>query len=124
MEDLQILRKSRANSTSFKGFEKPVMSINMPRGVFVFNRKAVELISLTNESAIMFALSKKDNCAYVFKEEPEPDSYYPKHSKDGIYRFTCKDLANHFTNFFEFSTKKNFDIEVINGQFKITSFKS
>ena len=120
MEDLQIIRKNRGNSTSFKGFENAVMSIRFPRGEFVFNKKAVELTQMNNEKAFMFGLSKNNNCAYLFSEEPDVDSYYPKHSKDGIYRFTCKDLAGHFNNFFDTNKKMLFDITLDNEKFKLT----
>jgi hypothetical protein len=42
----------------------------------------------------MFAFSRKDNCAYIYKEEPEDDSYYLGNAGREYYRFTSKELQN------------------------------
>lgn len=122
MEDLIILRKKRGNSTSFKGFQTPVMSVRFPRGEFVFNKLAAEQLKMNNSNAYMFALSKKQECAFIYEESPEPDSYYPKNSKDGIYRFTSKDLATLFSDFFGIDKKTHFEITSCKEEalFKIT----
>lgn len=112
MEDLQIIRRKRSNSTSFKANPNPIMSLKFPVGAFLFNVAASKMIGFSTMKAYMFALSKKDGCVYLFEEEPEEDSYYFNQKENEGYRITCKDLATHFDEFFnDLETKSYFSVE-------------
>lgn len=72
----------------------------MPRGTFVVFDKVAKLIEAGHGDAVMFAFNKKNKCAYIYKEEPEEDSYYLSYSGRKYYRFTSKELMLFFIDFF------------------------
>ena len=63
-------------------------------------KKVADLLKAGNRDAVMFAFSKKDNCGYIFKEDPEEDSYYLSNSGREYYRFTSKELMLFFIDHF------------------------
>ena len=124
MDDLLIFRRQRATTGQWKSHEKPLIKIEMPRGTFVVFKKVAELLNATQRDAVMFAFSRKDNCAYIYKEEPEEDSYYLGNSGRGYYRFTSKELQNYFIDFFKIEKEKAvyFDVDSTpneKGMFKV-----
>ena len=86
--------------------ELPRIKIEMPRGTFVIFKKVAELLNATQRDAVMFAFNKKDKCGYIYKEEPEEDSYFLGNSGRDYYRFTSKELMLFFIDFFEIENKK------------------
>ena len=124
MEDLLIFRRQRATTGQWKSHEKPLIKIEMPRGTFVVFKKVADLLKAGNRDAVMFAFSRKDNCAYIYKEEPEEDSYYLGNSGREYYRFTSKELQNYFIDFFKIEQEKSVYLEVLTtpnekGMFKV-----
>ena len=124
MGDLLIFRRQRATTGQWKSHEKPHIKIEMPRGTFVVFKKVAELLNATKRDAVMFAFSRKDNCAYIYKEEPEEDSYYLGNAGREYYRFTSKELMHYFIDFFKVEKEKAVYFEVLTtpnekGMFKI-----
>jgi len=64
----------------------------------------------------MFAFSRKDNCAYIYKEEPEEDSYYLGNAGREYYRFTSKELICYFIDFFKVEKEKAVYFDVLTPQ--------
>lgn len=124
MEDLLIFRRQRSTTGQWKSHEKPHIKIDIPRGTFVVFKKVAELLNATQRDAVMFAFSRKDKCAYIYKEEPEVDSYYLGNAGREYYRFTSKELMNYFIDFFEIEKEKAIYFEVLKtpnekGMFKV-----
>ena len=124
MEDLLIFRRKRAITGQWNSHEKPYIKIEMPRGTFVVFKKVAELLNATQRDAVMFAFSRKDNCAYIYKEEPEEDSYYLGNAGREYYRFTSKELMLFFIDFFGIEKEKAvyFDVDSTpneKGMFKV-----
>lgn len=101
MEDLIFFRRKRSTKGQWMSNELPRVKIEMPRGTFVIFKKVAQLLNAGHRDAVMFAFNKKDKCAYIFKEEPEEDSYYLSNSGREYYRFTSKELMLYFIDFFE-----------------------
>jgi hypothetical protein len=101
MEDLIEIRRQRNSLGHFKGHLRPVMKVDIKKGRFCIFQKFAEAINAKENDALMFAMSKSNKCAFVFKENPEPDNYKLSFSNRGYFRFTCKTLAEHFKNVFE-----------------------
>lgn len=100
------IRNNRLNKGQYIAIDEPCIYISMPRGEFRFLVKTIELMKITAGTAIMFSVNKKEKLVTIYKEEPQPDSYYPvKHRKD--VRFTNKILANIVYDVFELDATKN-----------------
>lgn len=102
----------------------PRIKIEMPRGTFVIFKKVAELLCAKNRDAVMFAFNRKDKCAYIYKEEPEEDSYFLGNTGRDYYRFTSKELMLFFIDFFGIESGKAayFDVEETpneKGMFKV-----
>lgn len=124
MEDLIIFRRRRATKGQWMSHELPRIKIEMPRGTFVVFKKVADLLKAESRDAVMFAFNKKDKCAYIYKEEPEEDSYYLSNSGREYYRFTSKELMLFFIDFFGIEKEKAvyFDVDSIpneKGMFKV-----
>lgn len=76
MEDIIEFRRKTSASGRWIGRKNPHIKIEMPRGTFVIFKKVANLLGAVDGDAIMFSFSRKDNCAYIYKEDPEEDSYY------------------------------------------------
>ena len=126
MEDLIEFRRKRATGGQYISHNKPYIKLQMPVGRFVIFNKTAELLNVRNGDAIMFSFSKRNKCGYIYKEDPQDDSYFPKISGREYYRFTSKDLGNYFIEVFDLpATKKAFYFEVLTvpnnkGQFRFT----
>lgn len=124
MEDLIVLRRTRGNKGQWKSHKHPYIKMEMPRGTFVVFKKSADLLNVGNGDPIMFALSRKENCAFVYKEDPEEDSYYLSNSGRQYFRFTSKDLMSLFKDFFKSDNTKAIYFEMAtepnqNGMFKL-----
>jgi hypothetical protein len=127
MEDLIIFRRQRATKGQWISYDLPLIKIEMPRGTFAVFKKVANLLKADNRDAIMFAFNKKDKCAYIYKEEPEEDSYYLSNSGREYYRFTSKEEMLFFIDFFEIEKEKAvyFDVNSTpneKGMFKVVPF--
>lgn len=107
MDDILIYRRKRGSSGQWKCREKSLMKVEFEQGRFVVFEKLAKQLGCTNNDAVMFGFSSKDKCAYIFKEEPEEDSYYLRQAgpERSYYRFTSKDLGNQFFQFFQSEAK-------------------
>lgn len=124
MEDLQIIRRERATKGQYLSNEKPLIKIEMARGTFVIFKKVADLLKATKDDAVMFAFSRKNNCAYIYKEEAEDDNYHLGNSGRAYYRFTSKNLLSYFIHFFRLKNEKTVYFEVLptpneKGMFKV-----
>ena len=113
MEELIIYRRKRGTKGQWMSHEKPRIKIEIPRGTFVIFKKTAEILGAGNRDAVMFAFNKKDKCAYIYKEDPEDDSYFLGNSGRAYYRFTSKNLMNFFLEIFEIESENHlyFDVE-------------
>ncbi|MCC6841443.1 MAG: hypothetical protein IT264_00060 [Saprospiraceae bacterium] len=91
------------NTKSFNGFDKPLFKLDLPRGTFMFLKKASEKLSLTDGCALMFGLIRNENKVYLMNEEATNSSYILKYAGKGkpYFRFTSKQLAVKLCEFFE-----------------------
>ena len=101
MEDLIIVRRKRGTKGQWLSHEKPCIKLELPRGAFTIFEKTAKLLNAANRDALMFAFSKVNKCGYVFKEDPQEDSYYLSNTGRAYYRFTSKELATYFIDIFE-----------------------
>lgn len=124
MDEIIEFRRTRGTKGQWKSHEKPCIKIELSRGTFVIFKKVADLLNAKARDAVMFAFNKKDKCAYIYKEEPEEDSYYLGSSGREYYRFTSKELMVFFIDFFEIEKEKvaYFDVAEIpneKGMFKV-----
>lgn len=124
MEDIIEFRRKTSASGRWIGRKNPHIKIEMPRGTFVIFKKVANLLGAVDGDAIMFSFSRKDNCAYIYKEDPEEDSYYLCNSGREYYRFTSKSLMQYFVDFFDIKKEKTVYLDVLpfandKGMFKI-----
>jgi hypothetical protein len=106
MEDLIYFRRQRSSGGQFQGNQTPLIRLDLKRGQFVIYNKVAELIKAKGKDAVMFAFNKKDKCGYIFKENPEIDSYYLTGGSRSYYRFTSKQLSDFFVDFFGINKEK------------------
>ena len=93
--------RRRRGSGQFIGHTTPKIKLTLPRGEIVFYKKVLELMSLNTGDAVMFAFNKKNKVGYIYKEEPEDDSYILKDSSYQYLRFTSKQLGLFIIDVFE-----------------------
>jgi len=123
--EIEIYRRKRGSSGQWKSHSKPYLKLEMPRGQFVVFKNAMDIMGFKHNEAVMFGFNKKEQCGYIFKEDPEDDSYYLRDNGRGYARFTSKDLMLHIIDIFGISDEKNiyFEIEKTpneKGMFKFT----
>ena len=108
MDDIIIFRRQRGSTGQWKCREKTLLKVEYEQGRFVVFEKLAKRLQAKNGDACMFGFSKKDKCAYIFKETPEEDSYYLRQAGDGrpYFRFTSKQLAQFFIEVFEIQDEK------------------
>jgi hypothetical protein len=119
MEELIEYRRQRGTSGQWKSHEMPVVKMTTDKGEFVFFKKTMELIGANHNEAIMFKFNRKDKCAYVYKEEPQDDSYYLRYNKREYSRFTSKDLMLFFCEIFSIEDEKNVYFKVESAENKL-----
>lgn len=105
--EIEIYRRKRGSTGQWKSHEKPLINLQMPRGQITVFKKTMELMGLQHGDAVMFGFNKKEKCGYIFKEEPQEDSYYLRNNQRGYARFTSKDLMLHMCDVFELQDEKN-----------------
>jgi len=103
MSDIIIYRRKRGSTGQWKCREKAMLKVELQAGRFVVFAKLANMLDCNHNDAVMFGFSKKDKCAYIFKETPEEDSYYLRQAGPGrpYFRFTSKNLAQFFTEIFD-----------------------
>lgn len=106
MEDLIVVRRQRNNGGQWKSHNKPCIRMESPQGRFIVFKNAAALLNLQDKDAVMFAFSRKRNCAFIYKEEPQDGSYILADSQRQYYRFTCKTLMQYFIDFFQLGPRK------------------
>lgn len=106
MEDLIVVRRQRNNGGQWKSHNIPCIRIEFPQGRFIVFKNAAELLQCQDKDAVMFAFSRKRNCAFIYKEDPQDGSYILEDSGRQYYRFTCKTLMQYFIDFFQISPEK------------------
>lgn len=103
-EDIVIFRRRSGSTGQWSCREKTLLKVEFNEGRFVVFERLAKQLNCKHNDAVMFAFSKKDKCAYIFKEDPEEDSYYLRQAGPGrpYFRFTSKQLAEYFRELFEF----------------------
>lgn len=104
--EIEIFRRQRGSSGQWKCHTKPFIKLEMPRGQIVIYQKAMELMGFKHNEAVMFGFNKKEHTGYIFKEDPEDDSYYLRYNQRGYSRFTSKDLMLHMIEVFDIDEEK------------------
>lgn len=112
MEGIEIHRRQRGSSGQWKSRNKLLMKLEMPRGQFVVFKNAMDAMGFKHNEAIMFGFNKKEKCGYIFKEEPQDDSYYLRDNGKNYVRFTSKDLMLHICSIFEIEKVGNVYFEI------------
>jgi len=93
--EIEIFRRQRGSSGQWKSHARPLIKLEIPRGQFVVFKNAMTMMGFKHNEAVMFGFNKKKQYGYIFKEEPEDDSYYLRDSGKNYARFTSKDLMLH-----------------------------
>jgi hypothetical protein len=101
--EMEIVRRKRYAAGQYMGHEKPIIRLDLNRGSVVVFQKSMDLMGFKHNEAVMFGFNKKEKRGFVFKEDPQPDSYYLRDNKRGYSRFTSKDLMNYMIDVFEIS---------------------
>lgn len=112
MEEIEIFRRKRGSSGQWRSRSKPLIKLEMPRGQVVVFKNAMDMMNFKHNEAVMFGFNKKERCGYVFKEEPEDDSYYLRDNGKNYARFTSKDLMLHICNVFQIERVGNVYFEI------------
>lgn len=99
-------RRQRGSSGQWKSHEAPLIKLEMPRGQIVVFQKTMEMAGFVEKEAVMFSFNKKEQCGYIYKEEPQDDSYYLRNGGRGYTRFTSKDLMIHMIEVFNLGDEK------------------
>lgn len=99
--EIEIFRRQRGSSGQWKSRSKPLIKLEMPRGQFVVFKNAMDMMRFKHNEAVMFGFNRKEQCGYIFKEEPEDDSYYLRDNGRNYARFTSKDLMLHMCEVFQ-----------------------
>jgi hypothetical protein len=99
--EIEIFRRQRGSSGQWKSRTRPLIKLEMPRGQFVVFKNAMDMMDFKHNEAVMFGFNRKEQCGYIFKEEPEDDSYYLRDSGRNYARFTSKDLMLHVCEVFQ-----------------------
>ena len=98
-----------------------------------------DLLKLENKDAVMFGISKKDNCIFVYKEDRQDDSYIVSKalSRGSYSRFASKELAKDIVNYLELDKKQVLEVAIkgnkqdyffkiageVNGKVKLIEYK-
>ena len=105
--EIESFRRKIGNSGKWKSHSKPVIKLELPRGQVVVFKKAMDMMGFKNNEAVMFGFNRKDKCGWIFKEEPEYDSYYLRDNGRNHSRFTSKDLMIRMCEVFGITDEKN-----------------
>lgn len=101
-------RRKNTSGNKYISHNYPSIKLEFPRGTIVINKDAALFLEASENAAVMFSFNKKEKCGYIYKEEPQDDSYYLKDSGRGYLRFTSKALAEHMKYIFDIpGNKKN-----------------
>jgi len=121
--ELIEFRRQRGENGKYQKHSKPIIKVEYPKGVFTFYLSTAKFMNIVAKDALMFGFSRKDNCAYVYRETPEVDSYILGKCTRDYYRFTSKELLKYLIDFFKIEPDKNivFDVTESNvlGKYKI-----
>ena len=101
MEDIIIFRRKTCNSIQ-KNAEN-VFKMQLPKGCFIFYDSIINTLELEENGAVMFAFDNKNKKAYIYKEEPQLDSYLLGKKEKTYMRFTSKQLMIFIEEFFDVS---------------------
>jgi hypothetical protein len=99
--EMEIVRRKRHTAGQYMCHEKPLIKLELNRGQVVVFQKSMELMGFKHNEAVMFGFNKKEKRGFLFKEYPQPDSYYLRNSSRGYSRFTSKDLMLYMVDVFD-----------------------
>lgn len=107
MEELIYLKRSRGKNGQFLKDDNIGLRFDIKDGRFVLFSNLISKLQLKSGDAVMFAISKKDKCLLIFKEELDEDNYIIKKAggQRSYSRFTAKFLANDIVDYLELNTK-------------------
>ena len=106
--DTEVIRARRKAIKAYKHTDVPTIKLEVEKGRFGINNKAMELIGLIDNGAVMFALNKKKKCGYIYREDPEYDNYHVKYSDKKSYAlFQSENLRSNIINVFRCDERKN-----------------
>lgn len=105
--DIEIYRRQRGTSGQWMSRREPMMKLEMPRGQIIIFKKAMDLMGFEKTQAVMFGFNKKEKVGFIFKEDPEDDSYFLRDNGRYYARFTSKNLMLHMCEVFDIKDKKN-----------------
>lgn len=102
-----------------KGYYESKISINKDYE-FSFSTGLAREMELEKETPVMFSFSKKNNCAYVYREDKEEDSFIV-HKNKKSYSFSNRDLKYMFAKFFGLKRTDKISFKAIkeNDRFKL-----
>lgn len=115
MNDIIEIRRIRVNKPSLKFADKLVFRCtNIEKGRFTIYSSVAKLLNVTCGSAIMFSISKSNNCGFIYKEDVQKDSYILNEYDKINYRFCSSELSRLFKNVFNITDKEcYFEVEPI-----------
>lgn len=115
MEEIIELRRKRTNKGQFTSDSKIGLRFSIKDGRFVVFSNLSKLLELKNKDAIMFGISKKDNCIFVYKEDKQDDNYVVSKTagRDSYSRFTSKELCENIVDYLGLKDKQDYYFEIV-----------
>ena len=114
MEEMIELRRKRTNKGQVTSNNEIGLRFTVKDGRFVVFNNLSDLLKLENKDAVMFGISKKDNCIFVYKEDKQDDSYIVSKalSRGSYSRFASKELAKDIVNYLELDKKQVLEVAI------------
>ena len=106
MEDLIELRRKKSTARVVSS-SLVALTARGSEGRMNVLSPLVNKLKIKAGDGLMFALSKKNNCLYVFKEEASDDNFICKENKGcNYFRFCSKDTVSCIFDIFNVSSDK------------------
>lgn len=130
MEELVRLRRKRNVNSQLASEGKIDMRFTVKDGRFILYQSLIRKLGLNDGDSVMFGVSRKENCLYIFKEEACEDNYTVKQAggKRSYLRFTSKNLTQDIINYLGLDKDKQdyfFESanEMTDGKLKLIEYK-
>ncbi len=104
---MEICRKKAGRTGTEVRTVKPYISLTLSTSVLGINSSALQLIGLKDGDAIMFGFDQEKQIGYIFKEEPQEDSYIIRVDQKNYIRFGNKNLCKTMVKIFQLKTQQN-----------------
>lgn len=95
-QELIFVKKGKASQNDFA---KPMLKLETRDWRFIINKEASKLLNVDVNDGLMFAFNLKEKTAYLIKDD-EDDAFKLSRKDDNSFRFSSKNLVEHFDQIF------------------------